>query len=390
MVLQSKRVNLENAPPSFGAAHPTHGSIKSIGSRIRSSIHDPARRRRARTAHSSKYAADQTKRKSKAKAPQLRFDVTSVAPPQMADVEMCDVEQQPAFSTTSYEVPRELLRPTFQEISYDTLSSFEPELLGDDLPDIEYIRDVMEDLGPGLLRAAVTVVPDSPAKNALPTEIAITINDHSDYPPPTHMLAVHGRAPKDAPLSARRQVTLVPTHSLVLGLHCVRLPKFAAPPSAPAYTSEDRTQLTIPVQPLCIPAPATYAFLATFLYTKRTDILLKALLPCPPPPKLDDDRTLLPAFAGRLAATYTGHALMRHIQSVYGLWQNACALGVFVDELWDTIDLAWEVLLTAMAISNGKPHLMLKRPATPPPVASTSEVAASTADSESRASTPQP
>ncbi|KAJ7120965.1 hypothetical protein C8R44DRAFT_671697, partial [Mycena epipterygia] len=382
MVLTSKRVNLENAPPSFIThnAHSAHSSIKSIGSRIRSSIHDPARRRRARTAHSSKYAAGEAKRRGKTNktpAALLHFDVTSVSAPQtqiqpqVADVEMRDVEPAPSRTTKRYQLPRELLRPVFQEISRETLLTMEPELSvgdGESLPDIDYIRDAMEELGPGLLRAVVSVVADPP-KDALPTEIAITVNDRSDYPPPTHMLAIHGRAAKDAApgsAAARRQVTLVPAHSVVLALHCARLPKFPAPPSTPAYTSADRTQLVVPVQPLCLPSPAAYPLLSTFLYTKRTEHLLKSLLPCPPPPALDEDRTLLPAFAARLAGTYTSQALLLHVNSVHGLWQNACVLGVFVDELWDTIDLAWEVLLTAMAISAGTPHLMLKRPASPP------------------------
>ncbi|KAJ7507360.1 hypothetical protein B0H11DRAFT_1705894 [Mycena galericulata] len=308
---------------------------------------------------------------------------------------MRDAEAQPSLTTQTYRLPRELLRPEFQEVSKETLLTIEPDLGADELPEIEYIQEIFEDIGPGLLRAVVSVVADPP-KDALPAEIAITVNDHSDYPPPTHILAIHGRASKDTPGDARRQVTLIPAHSVVLALHCARLPKLA--PSTPSYTSADRTQLVVPVQPLCLPSPATFSFLSTFLYTKRVDHLLKSLLPCPPPPKLDADRTLLPAFAARLAGTYTSQALLLHVNSVHGLWQNACVLGVFVDELWDTIDLAWEVLLTAMAISAGTPHLMLKRPSSPPPdettVASASEVAPSPSgpdpDSESVASTPTP
>ncbi|KAJ7777931.1 hypothetical protein DFH07DRAFT_713316, partial [Mycena maculata] len=330
--------------------------------RIRSSIQDPARRRRARSS-SSKYATNQAKRKTKTSPPTtLQFDVTSVSAPPVADVEMGDAEQ-PSRTTQTYRLPRELLRPAFQEISIETLLAIDPDL-GDleELEDagVEYIREKFDDFGPGLLRTVVSVVADPP-KDALPTEIFITINDHSDYSPPTHMLAVYGRASKDSPGSARRQVTLIPAHANILALHCARLPKFSCTP-APACISEDRTQWVIPVQPLCLPSPATFSFLSTFLYTKRVDHLLKALLPCPPPPKLDDDRTLLPAFAGRLAETYTSQALLLHVNSVHGLWQNVCVLGVFVDELWDTIDLAWEVLLTAMAISAGTPYLMLKRP----------------------------
>ncbi|KAJ7031546.1 hypothetical protein C8F04DRAFT_1041195 [Mycena alexandri] len=370
MVLQVKRFN-ENAPP-------TRTSVKSMGTRLRSSIADPNRKRRARTAHGAKHA---TKNKGKSPAT-LQFEVTSMSAPTppAADVEMQDVESQPSRTTKTYRLPKELLRPAFQEISTETLLSVEPEL-GEDLPDIEYIRDAMEELGPGLLRATSTVRA-TPLKDALPSEIAITINDHSDYPPPTHMLAVYQ---KDVPGNARRPVTLVPTHSVVLALHCARLPKLKASPPVPSYTTEDRTELVVPVQPLCLPSPAAFSHLLVFLYTKRADHLLKTLLPCPPPPTLDEDRTQLPAFAARLADTYTPQALLLHVNSVHGLWQNACVLGVHLDELWDQIDLAWEVLLTAMAISAGTAHLMLKRPSSPPPAA---ETASPAPDLDSAASTP--
>ena len=40
--------------------------------------------------------------------------------------------------------------------------------------------------------------------------------------------------------------------------------------------------------------------------------------------------------------------LMGHVKVVNGLWQNAGALGVFDAELWNVMDLAWEVILAAM------------------------------------------
>lgn len=146
MVLQSRRVsNLENAHPSFLP----HSSVKSIGHRIRSSIQDPTRRRRVRVARTT----EQTKRKSKPKTPSstLQFNVTSVsATPPIADVEMrdADPEPQPSLTTQSYRLPRELLRPAYQEISRETLLTVEPDLAGDDL-DIEYAREIFEDIGPG-------------------------------------------------------------------------------------------------------------------------------------------------------------------------------------------------------------------------------------------------
>ncbi|KAJ6481814.1 hypothetical protein C8R45DRAFT_312691 [Mycena sanguinolenta] len=382
MVLQVRRN--ENAPPKI---FDSHRSAKTVGSRLRSTIHDPTRRRRARTAHATGRAKGKGKPKSSSST-MVQFQVTSVSAPQTTDVEMQDVEA-PSLITKTYRLPKELLRPAFQEVSKETLFTLAPELR-EDTPDLEYIRDVMEELGPGLLRVVVSVVADPP-KDAVPKEIAITVNDQADYPPPTHMLAIHAPAPKDAPASSARKVTLVPVHAVVLALHCARLPSLTASPSSPEYTSDDRNQLIVPVQPLCLPSPSAYPLLSTFLYTKRVDHLLKSLLPTPPPPKLDDDRTLLPAFAGRLATTYTAQALLLHVTTVHGLWQNACVLGVFVDELFDTIDLAWEVLLTAMAISQGTPHLMLKRPSSPPPPPVSEEVgstSASTAASDSTASTP--
>ncbi|KAJ7502198.1 hypothetical protein B0H11DRAFT_1989852 [Mycena galericulata] len=346
----------------------------SLASRIRSSIHDP--NRRTRTAHT----ADQAKRRRKTSpAAMIQFDVTSVSAPlpPTTDFEMGETEAaaQPSLTRKTYRLPRELLPPEFTEISKETMASVVPEL-GEDLPEIEYMRDVLEELGPGLLRVVVNVVVADAPKDTLPTEVSITINDQSDYPPPTHMLAIHPRASNDAPESARRQVILVPVHSAVLVLHCSRLPPFPPSSPTPAYTSEDRTQLTVPVQPLCLPSVITYPLLSAFLYTKRAGHLLESLLPCPPPPTLDQDRTQIPAFAVRLAGTFTSQAMLLHVHRVHGLWQNTCVLGVFLDALWDTFDLAWEVLLTAMAISAGTPQLMLKRPSSPPPpVAVTSEVA---------------
>ncbi|KAJ6618721.1 hypothetical protein B0H10DRAFT_2217455 [Mycena sp. CBHHK59/15] len=390
-MLQPKRVNLENAPPSF-KPH-SFKSKTTITSRIRSSPYDPAGRRRIRTARSSKYATEQAKRKNKHKTPPtpVQFQVTSVSTaPQIVDVQMGDVDQQPVLTTQTHRLPRELLRPEFLNISKETLVSVEPDLGDDDL-DIEYIRERVEEFGPGLLRTVISVVANPP-KDSLPAEITISVND-SEYPPPTHMLAVHGRSSKDGPAAARRQVTLIPSHSLVLALHCARLPKLAPTPT-PHYADDDPTQLIIPVQPLCLPSPAAFPLLSTFLYTMRADQLLKALLPAPPPPELDGDRALLPVFAARLARTYTAQALLGHVNSVHGLWQNACALGVFVDELWDTIDLAWEVLLTAMAISAGTPQVMLRRPSSPsPPAAPASEestAASSSSTSDPPASAPTP
>ncbi|KAJ7057177.1 hypothetical protein C8F01DRAFT_992458 [Mycena amicta] len=336
------------------------GSTKSLGSRLRSSLHQPTGQRRTRTAQTSKRLTKHKAVKTKAK-PTFEFDVTSVGPPpEMLDVEMGDAtptEPTPARTTKRYRLPRELRRPALKEVAKETLSKIDPEL-GDaeTMPDVQYIRDWMEEMGPGLLRTALNITVDPP-KDTLPPTVTVQLNNIdpiSQYPPPTHMLAIHTTARTTA--NARRAVTLVPTHSIVLALHCANLPAFAVPGSTPSYASPgDESSIVLPVQPLRIPHPATFAPLATFLYTQRTDALLKALFPIPPPPDLggsenaDADRQ----FAGHLAQTYTPQALLTHALRVHGLWQNIVALGVHTDELWDSIELAWEVLLTAIGFATG-------------------------------------
>jgi hypothetical protein len=146
MVLQSnfaKRSN-ENNPPI------QHGG-KSLSSRIRSSLHDAARRRRARAngvPRTSKYAVAQAKRRSLSKLPgtTVRFHLTTITTPPVPDVEMKDAE--PPFSTSTVPVmlPRELGRPEYCEISQEAITAVDPELAG---TDISYLREGLEEFGPG-------------------------------------------------------------------------------------------------------------------------------------------------------------------------------------------------------------------------------------------------
>ena len=39
--------------------------------------------------------------------------------------------------------------------------------------------------------------------------------------------------------------------------------------------------------------------------------------------------------------------------TINGFWRNVCALGVFDLGLWDSMDIAWEVILHALAIETG-------------------------------------
>ena len=178
------------------------------------------------------------------------------------------------------------------------------------------------------------------------------------------MLAVFGRGtPPPLPDgSARpRKIALYPVHSLVLMANCANLP---APPEtlpqpSPPAPGVKETEFTLPIWPLCLPSPMVYPQLASYLYHKSREQLLKNFLPAPAPANLMRDPAVARVYAIQLASTYTVQALIRNIITLHGLYQNACALGIYDDVLWDTMDVMWRVLLTALAVATGDPGQML-------------------------------
>ena len=149
MVLQpnfAKRTDVENAPPLS-----THS--KGLASRLRNSIYDTSRRRRARTSGgslTSKYAIEQAKRRTanKSKATEsayVRFTFTAI--PTSLDVEMNDATRPSASGPRSIPVcfPRTLGRPEFKEVSSEALEAVEPSLVD---TDINHVRETLQELGP--------------------------------------------------------------------------------------------------------------------------------------------------------------------------------------------------------------------------------------------------
>ncbi|KAG1847263.1 hypothetical protein C8R48DRAFT_815144 [Suillus tomentosus] len=173
---------------------------------------------------------------------------------------------------------------------------------------IDYICDGLECLRPDMLRVLAGIKAE-PVSNVLPRELSIIVNDVlSDMP--THMFAVFS---SHQPAPARCcHVTLFPAHNLIFAIHCANLPVLPTP--TPAIAECAGQEIKVPVVPLCIPAPEIFPQLSAFLYTKCIDHLL-------------------------------------------GTWRNTIALGIADERLWCTLDTAWEVLFTSLAISTGKPSL---------------------------------
>jgi len=179
------------------------------------------------------------------------------------------------------------------------------------------------------------------------------VNDFSSDMP-THMLAVYSRQSAASPNSTRR-VTLFPIHNIIMALHCAHLPTL---PKSTASEPDSVGQMTLPVIPLCIPSPETFSQLSAYLYTRNCSQLLASLLPTGmlTPASLDhvpDGSPELQQYSEEIRATYTPHALLTHAMTINGLWRNACALGVFDDQLWGVLDLAWDAVLGALEWTDG-------------------------------------
>jgi len=206
-------------------------------------------------------------------------------------------------------------------------------------------------VGPEMLQV-LSSVQASPVKTKLPTEITFIINDlSSDLP--THMLAVYTRQSKISP-GPIRQITLFPIHNIIMASHCAHLPML--PPSTPS-PPDDVGEMTLPIVPLCLPSPETFSLLSTYLYTKDAYYLFSSLLPSGTSTPasllcldvdLDSDSSEIREFSGLLLTMYSPYVLFGRAMMVNALWRNVCALGIFDDQLWDVLDMAWELLLGGM------------------------------------------
>ncbi|KAI0649838.1 hypothetical protein C8Q79DRAFT_902221 [Trametes meyenii] len=288
-------------------------------------------------------------------------------------------------------IPRRLARPSFSEPTRDAVARIDPALTG--VP-FEYIRTNLAGKSNQMLAAlSLLTIPSSLPCAHLPPTLDAPIRPTSQVPDssafPTLILAIlSSRSSSATPtvasfadkssLPASATVPLYPASALVLASHCSLLPPL--PKALPS--NGRRAALTLPIIPLTIPSPETFPLLHAYLHTMRPDTLLASLLPALASSlpqmaaasssagsnklvyvaQFSSERLLRLAHALAGAAFQRGgtqgamSALMAHIKVINGLWQNVCALGVFDTELWGVMDLAWEVVLTAMTkvVENGK------------------------------------
>ncbi|PFH50870.1 hypothetical protein AMATHDRAFT_60364 [Amanita thiersii Skay4041] len=260
------------------------------------------------------------------------------------------------YQSPAVKLPRNLARPPFVDISRDAILAVAPEL--ENVP-TEYIRRGLRPKAnvmlAGIAALAPSHLPSALPRSHIPQSLTIPVRSTSEHPEfPTHIIAL-----SSSTSSSNDQLRLFPVHSLVLASHCARLPRI--PPST--VTGPSSTQLTLPILPMSLPSPAAFTILHQFMYYHRLDSVLKALFPLPQnflhslshhtvQATLRSEGTLrqlssyLCASASSNLQTLTSHAA--HVKE---LWQDMAALGLYDPELWDTIDLAWEIVLGALNLA---------------------------------------
>jgi hypothetical protein len=195
-----------------------------------------------------------------------------------------------------------------------------------------------------------------------PLTVPIRVSPSQQLPTfPSYFLALSTSSKPQTSMSD--QVPIIPTHSLVLAAHCASLPRMS-----PSNPQPNGNTVTIPILPLAVPSPQAFPTLHQFLYTHNVANLLSALLPSLPSaflsaisssgvhstlasgPKLHQ---LSAHCLSNSQHGYPTQILMAHAQHITALWRNAIALGVHDKDLWDAIDLAWEVVLGSLNLAAG-------------------------------------
>ncbi|KIJ16374.1 hypothetical protein PAXINDRAFT_75692 [Paxillus involutus ATCC 200175] len=263
---------------------------------------------------------------------------------------------------SSVQLPRTLQRSPYAEVPPQNVAAVAPELAG---VAIEYVRRGLRvqanQMLAGISALSPSHLPSSMPRSQLQQTRSLTIPLRaSSHTPsyPTHILALSRSSSQDS------SALLVATHAVVLASHCASLPRL--PPSPVSGHPNATVSVTLPVLPLSIPSPAAFAPLHAFLYTHSIPQLLSTLVPAIPASFLST-LTSPQALRGTLASGPSLHRLSSHLvssapgmgaltgvaQNIAAVWRNAVALGVHDPELWDCLDLAWEVVLGAMNLGAG-------------------------------------
>ncbi|KAF7366824.1 Clp1-like protein [Mycena sanguinolenta] len=279
------------------------------------------------------------------------------------------------------ELPRTLERPpaTSDSISRLGLDAIAPELVDVPLPYIHHqIALQTERMLVGLRDLPLPrALPRLRLQEFLPIAEA-DLPSHDGEPPiyPTHVLAVS--LPSESILTGTStyaseqdaMLTLVPIHGIVFAANCASQILRPVPQPEPTTDKGDADPLILPVCPVCLPSVDALLVLRTYMYTKRVDALFADSIPLfddnddhelpahktadlksESPPSSADTRAL--HLATRLARRpgFTLTHILKCASGVLDVWKTAWCIGLEVQhhtEFWDTVDLAWEVMILTL------------------------------------------
>lgn len=171
---------------------------------------------------------------------------------------------------------------------------------------------------------------------------------------PTHLLAVYGKA--ECTGGQQYSMSLFPAHNIVLSAHCANMPNL--PFTSPSPPSQSGGPIQLPVVPMALPHPSSYGHIHQYLYTKDRVAFIASLLPSLPPQAVfRGSSSATTHYARDLATTLSTQRILALLRNAHGVYRNMCALDVQEDVMWALLNVAWEILLTSLALGANAPQL---------------------------------
>ncbi|KAJ7450746.1 hypothetical protein FB451DRAFT_1526562 [Mycena latifolia] len=207
-------------------------------------------------------------------------------------------------------------------------------------------------------------LPYSMASNSVPPILHVARPDRPDNRPvltPTHVLALGAPlnvlTPPDAPVS------LIAIHGPVFAAHCARL---AMPPTVRPLRPDF---ISLPVMRLNVPSRTAFVILRAFMYSRRADTFLDALIPFPTKFLAEirrgnaSDRIKAARASQPEIISLTQHLILgtqggpeqfwERVHHLHAVWETMTQLAMSDSLLWEAFELAWLLARAALAAATG-------------------------------------
>ncbi|KAJ7172108.1 hypothetical protein C8R46DRAFT_1258044 [Mycena filopes] len=271
-----------------------------------------------------------------------------------AALQPTDVNRPASTYLPTSRLPRTLDRPAFVPDTppRQMLDALAPELVELPLPFIHHQLAVHADQMAEDISSFP--IPGTIPAGRLPHALAVKLPSASpgdvEHIYPTHILAVSTPSKTATPEAP----SLVAVHGIVFAANCI------APKLRPVGENNNPPgALYLPICPIALPSVPALLTLRTYMYNHRVDVLLSALFPLLPAPLTDaevrsalaSDRTKLRLATHLVCADPRPAQILGYAVRVQEVWRTVCCLGMYRAELWDALDLAWELVIIALNLA---------------------------------------